>query len=84
MRINPDAFVSALRAENDDLDLPPETLEVWPGGLCATVSDGDDDDPVDQLRALGLIVGACAVVGVAAYGIWQRHGIWRWLSWLSR
>lgn len=57
--------------ENDDLDLPPETLGALLGQLGATVADGRDDGPLDAIAGVGLVVGTCAVVGVAAYGIWR-------------
>lgn len=60
--------------ENHNLDLPPETCEALLVQLDATASDGDSGDLADVIARAGLIVGGCAVVGVAAYGVW------RWLS----
>ena len=59
--------------ENADLDLPRATLEALLVHLDAKAAD-KESDPEDAIVHVGLILGACAVVGVAAYGIW------RWLS----
>lgn len=57
--------------ENDDLDLPPETLEALLVRLGAKVGEPGGSGTSDTTARAGLIVGACAVIGVVAYGMWR-------------